>query len=199
MKTLTLRLPDDEYLLINAEAEKRLTSITSLLRLYIRTLQPTTQTSANSQHPHQPQPGQPVPDELKLKPFDSVLNNEAMLRRYEEGFKVSQVAEHAGLPPQEVQARLVKASKARTNGALAEAKRVAAMKEAFLQDNPHPPGPDYDLVSSKDIDGKVYQFEWWPRTTGSKPKTPEEQEADYLAMERDVLEKLGIKPAPSTS
>ena len=190
MKTLTLRLPDDEYLLINAEAEKRLTSITSLLRLYIRTLQPTVQAPTN---PHHPQPGQPVPDALKLKPFDSVLNNEAMLCRYEEGYKTSQVAEHAGLPPYEVQTRIAKARTARADGSLAKAQRRKAFDDAFVAANPKPT-PNHSLCTVLGTDGEPEECYWQVR---ERAKTAEEKEAEYLAMEREVLEKLGVKPPTS--
>ena len=156
MKTLTLRLEDDDHKLFLAMAEAEDLPTTVLIR---RVMKQYARDNGHLAEPGKPQlvQGQPT-QEVKPPRTDHPLNNEVLLNELELGESLSSVAQSNNLTVSEVQARLAKAKKARADGTL---HREQAL-QSFMDSNPRP-SPEH-IIETTTSEG-VTTHRWKLRTS----------------------------------
>ena len=146
MSTIAIRVSDDEHKLFMALAERERMP----LSIYVRRM-----LYAEAERVGligtQPTITQPTTLQPPLK--DATLNNEQLLKRLESGEPLTTIAQSSNLTVSEVQARVAKAKKARTDGTL----RTEKTRERFLAENPQP-SPLHELRAVNG-DGDTY-FVW---------------------------------------
>jgi predicted DNA-binding ribbon-helix-helix protein len=164
MKTFTLRLNDDDHKLFTAIAEAEDLPINTLIRRVVKQyarehghLQKPqlaiTQPAITQPAITQPAITQPTTLQPPLK--DTTLNNESLLKRLESGEQLTAIAQTSNLTVSELQTRIAKAKKARTDGTLAA--NEAAVD--FMQCNPAP-SPEHRLTRISRADGAGFDFAW---------------------------------------
>jgi hypothetical protein len=141
MKTLTLRIEDDDHKLFLAMAEAEDLPTTVLIR---RVMKQYARDNGHLAEPGKPQlvQGQPT-QEVKPPRTDHPLNNEVLLNELELGESLSSVAQSNNLTVSEVQARVAKAKKARADGTL---HREQAL-QSFIDNNPRP-SPEHIIATT---------------------------------------------------
>jgi hypothetical protein len=148
MSTIAIRVSDDEHKLFMALAERERMP----LSVYVRRM-----LYAEAEHVGligtQPTITQPTTLQTPLK--DATLNNEQLLKRLESGEQLTTIAQSSNLTVSEVQARVAKAKKARTDGTLA---RSLAITE-FTRLNPEP-SPEHKLAVVQRVDGSGFDVSW---------------------------------------
>jgi len=159
MKTFTLRLNDDDHKLFATIAEAEDLPINTLIRRVVK------QYAREHGHLQKPQPAitqpaitQPAitqPTTLQPPLKDTTLNNESLLKRLESGEQLTAIAQTSNLTVSELQTRIAKAKKARTDGTLAA--NEAAVD--FMQCNPAP-SPEHRLTRTSRADGAGFDFAW---------------------------------------
>jgi hypothetical protein len=148
MSTIAIRVSDDEHKLFMALAERERMP----LSIYVRRM-----LYAEAERVGligtQPTITQPTTLQPPLK--DATLNNEQLLKRLESGEQLTTIAQSSNLTVSEVQARVAKAKKARTDGTLA---RSLAITE-FTRLNPEP-SPEHKLAVVQRVDGSGFDVSW---------------------------------------
>jgi hypothetical protein len=147
MKTFTLRLDDADHKLIESIAVAEDLPISNLIRRVMK------QYAREHGYLQQAQPTITQPTTLQPPLKDATLNNEQLLKRLESGEPLTTIAQSSNLTVSEVQARVAKAKKARTDGTL----RTEKTRERFLVENPQP-SPLHELRAVNG-DGDTY-FVW---------------------------------------
>lgn len=156
MKTLTLRLDDDDYKLFADFAAAEDMPLSMLIRRVMR------QHIKGSAAPIQPPSASiATPDQEPRSMLNaSISNNELLLSQLDQGRTLRDVAAEHGLQVQDVQTRASKARTARMDGTLTRERAMLA----FLADNPKP-GDDFQLRVVRD--GGEYVFSWAPTGSGA--------------------------------
>jgi hypothetical protein len=148
MSTIAIRVSDDEHKLFMALAERERMP----LSIYVRRM-----LYAEAERVGligtQPTATQPTTLQPPLK--DNVLNNEQLLKRLESGEQLTTIAQTSNITVSELQTRIAKAKKARTDGSLAA--NEAAVD--FMQRNPAPT-PEHRLTRTSRADGAGFDFAW---------------------------------------
>jgi hypothetical protein len=148
MSTIAIRVSDDEHKLFMALSERERMP----LSIYVRRM-----LYAEAERVGligtQPTITQPTTLQPPLK--DATLNNEHLLKRLESGEQLTTIAQSSNLTVSEVQARVAKAKKARTDGTLA---RSLAITE-FTRLNPEP-SPEHKLAVVQRVDGSGFDVSW---------------------------------------
>jgi hypothetical protein len=147
MKTFTLRLNDTDHKLFEVLAEAEDMPISNLIRRVMK------QYAREHGYLQQAQSTITQPTTLQPPLKDATLNNEQLLKRLESGEQLTTIAQSSNLTVSEVQARVAKAKKARTDGTL----RTEKTRERFLAENPQP-SPLHELRAVNG-DGDTY-FVW---------------------------------------
>lgn len=171
MKTFTLRLDDTDHKLFEALAEAEDMPISNLIRRVMK------QYAREHGHLQQAQTTNTQPTTLQPPLSDNVLNNEQLLKRLESGEQLTAIAQSSNLTVSEVQARIAKAKKARTDGSLSL--NTAAVD--FMQHNPAP-SQDHKLTSVRRADGAGFDFAW------KAPEHIETQAAEAFKVSDDMTE-----------
>lgn len=216
MKTITLRLDDEDHKLFAALAESEDMPVATLIRRVMRRLareQGLLATHAEATGvPASTTPSGATPrTQATTQPLaDTLMNNEALLKRVEAGEPVRAVADSAGLQVSDVQTRTAKARKARTDGSLKKAHAL----QAFMQANPCPdPQRYYSVPSTWNHGDGTYDFEWTlrkapaetpaprpgavprPEFTPADPENPTKAEQDAYSQAITVyLRSIGLNP-----
>jgi hypothetical protein len=149
MKTFTLRLNDTDHKLFEVLAESEDMPISNLIRRVMK------QYAREHGYLQQAQPTITQPTTLQPPLKDATLNNEQLLKRLESGEQLTTIAQSSNLTVSEVQARVAKAKKARTDGTLA---RSLAITE-FTRLNPEP-SPEHKLAVVQRVDGSGFDVSW---------------------------------------
>jgi predicted DNA-binding ribbon-helix-helix protein len=192
MKTFTLRLNDDDHKLFTAIAEAEDLPINTLIRRVVK------QYAREHGHLQKPQPAITQPTTLQPPLKDDVINNEQLLKRLESGEQLTAIAQTSNLTVSEVQARVAKAKKARTDGSLALSEAVVE----FTRLNPAP-SPEHKMSYSRRDDGAGFDIVWKApdhvHTQAAQPlKTSDdmtEADADHNAeIARQRLLSMGYYP-----
>lgn len=134
VKTLTLRLDDEDHKLFTLLADADDLPVATFIRRVLRQLAREKGLLATAQPTNNPaaQSTTTTPPTAPMR--DGVQSREALLKRIEAGEQLRDVAASAGIQVSELQARVSKAKIARTDGSLDKAMAL----EAFLRDTPKP-------------------------------------------------------------
>jgi hypothetical protein len=148
MSTIAIRVSDDEHKLFTTLAERERMP----LSIYVRRM---LYAEAERVGLIGTQPAIMQPTTLQPPLKDTTLNNELLLKRLESGEQLTAIAQTSNLTVSEVQARIAKAKKARTDGTLAHSAAIAE----FMRLNPEP-SPNHKLRVSRSLDDVGYDCEW---------------------------------------
>lgn len=148
MSTIAIRVSDDEHKLFTTLAERERMP----LSIYVRRM---LYAEAERVGLIGTQPAITQPTTLQPPLKDNLPNNEQLLKRLESGEQLTAIAQSSNLTVSEVQARIAKAKKARTDGTLAANEAVID----FMQRNPAPT-PDHRLTRTSRADGAGFDFAW---------------------------------------
>ena len=191
MKTLTLRLDDDDHKLFAQLADADDLPVATFIRRVIRQLARekgllATAQPANNLATHTP-PSAPI--------HNTVITREDLLKRVEAGEQLRDVANSVGIQVSELQARLAQAKAARADGSLLRTLDI----QAFMRDNPKPDdGKEYTLMDRPAPSGEGRAFSWEERIT-TAPAAPQPTYTRTLEEEnneRGRLLMLAMEGAP---
>ena len=184
MKTLTLRLDDEDHKLFAQLADADDLPVATFIRRVIRQLArekgllATAQPANNSTTHTTTAPTTPMRNDVHTR--------EALLRRVDAGQQLRDVANSVGIQVSELQARLAQAKTARADGSLQHALDI----QAFMRDNPKPDdGKDYTLHSAPAPSGEGRVFSWEERIT-TAPTAPRPTNARTLEEENNERGRL---------
>lgn len=193
MKTLTLRLDDEDHKLFTQLAGADDLPVATFIRRVIRQLArekgllATAQPANNTATHTTTAPSTPI--------HNNVITREDLLKRVESGQQLRDVANSVGIQVSELQARLAQAKAARADGSLQRTLDI----QAFMHDNPKPDdGKEYTLMDRPAPSGEGRAFSWEERIT-TAPAAPQPTYARTLEEEnneRGRLLMLAMEGAP---
>jgi hypothetical protein len=190
MKTLTLRLDDEDHKLFILLADADDLPVATFIRRVIRQLAREKGLLATAHPTNTPATQSPTATTPITHVHDAVGTREDLLKRVEAGEQLRAVADSVGIQVSELQARLAKAKTARADGSLQRDVDMHAWKLV----NPEPDdGKQYRLGVEPAHSGDGHVFSWKERTTAAatapqpnRVLTPEEEtertNAQYRAM-----------------
>ena len=171
VKTLTLRLDDEDHKLFTQLADADDLPVATFIRRVLRQLAREKGLLATPHLPNNPATQNQPPLTAPMR--DNIFTREDLLKRIEAGEQLRDVAASAKIQVSELQARVAKAKAARADGSLTREQGA----QAFMQVNPAPDdGKEYKLTSRPNDDDTGYVYEWKERRPAFDLPTPVNKE-----------------------
>lgn len=155
MKTLTLRLDDEDHKLFAQLADADDLPVATFIRRVIRQLAREKGLLATAQPTNNPATQAPTAPRTPI--HNNVITREDLLKRVEAGQQLREVADSVGIQVSELQARLAQARAARADGSL----QWQVDYQAWALANPKPnDGKEYKADRRPAPDGAGWIFTW---------------------------------------